>query len=70
MTLVSYGQLLATLSTAGSQYAATICGSHSLTETVLVVATAIVGLECSFHCFMSFYLFLTRLTGCKITDFF
>ena len=49
MTLVGYGQLLATFCAARSQYAATVSGSHSLTETVLVVATAIVGLERSFH---------------------
>ena len=37
-TFVCYGQFLATFSTAGSQYAATIGGSHSLTETVFVAS--------------------------------
>jgi len=56
--LVSYGQLLAALSAARSQYSATVGGSHSLTETVLVVATAIVGLECSLHLILyRFYYF-------------
>ena len=52
MTLVSYGQFLAALCTARSQYATTVGGSHSLTETMLVIPSAIVGLECSFHCFI------------------
>ena len=50
--LITNGQLLATLSAARSQNAATIGSSHSLTETVLVVAATVVGLECSFHNFM------------------
>jgi len=51
VTLVGNGQLLAAFGAAGSQYTATIGGSHSLTETMLVVPSAVVGLECSFHIF-------------------
>ncbi len=58
MTLVGYGQLLATLGTARGQYSATVGGGHSLTEAMLVVPSAVVGLECSFHRFISFLLFL------------
>lgn len=32
-----------------SQHATTILGGHSLAETVLVHAAAVVGLKCSFH---------------------
>jgi hypothetical protein len=47
--LVADGQLLATLGTTGGQHTTAVGGSHSLTEAMLVVATAIVGLERSFH---------------------
>lgn len=70
VTLVAYGKFLAALSTTRSQYAATVGGGHSLTETMLVVPSAVVGLECSFHCLMSFLLFLITVSGCKIKDFF
>jgi hypothetical protein len=59
--LVRNRQLLTTLSAARSQNAATILGSHSLTEAVLVDATAIVRLKCSFHCFLLIYLLLFSL---------
>lgn len=49
MTLVGYGELLAAFGAAGSENATTVCGSHALTETMLVVPFAIVRLECSFH---------------------
>ena len=55
MVLVRDGELLAALGTARSQYAATVLGSHALTETMLVHAAAIVRLECSFHCFLLLY---------------
>ena len=54
VVLVRYGQLLAALCTAGCQYTATVGGGHSLTETMLVVPSAVVGLECSFHCYVVF----------------
>lgn len=46
---VGYSELLAALCAAGCENATTISGLHALTETVLVVALAVVGLECSFH---------------------
>ena len=49
VNFVRYSQLLATFGAAACQYSATVLGSHSLTETVLVVAATVVGLECSFH---------------------
>jgi len=49
VTLVGYGELLAAFGAAGSENATTVCGSHALTETMLVVPFAIVRLECSFH---------------------
>ena len=55
VVLVRYCQFLAAMSAARCQYATTILGSHSLTEAVLVHATAIVGLERSFHFALSFY---------------
>ena len=54
--LVAYGELLATACTACSQYAATVLCCHALTETMLVYATTIVWLKCSFH-FVLRYLF-------------
>ena len=52
MCLVRYGQFLATLCAARSQYAATILRGHSRSETVLIVAATVVGLKCSFHIFV------------------
>ena len=48
--LVRYGQLLAALSAARSQYATAILRCHALAEAMLVHAAAIVRLKCSFHC--------------------
>lgn len=71
MLLIRYGQLLATLSAAACQYATTIGSSHSLTETVLVSAAAVRGLECSFHSYVLFLsVFTPWVSGCKITYFF
>ena len=50
VTLGRYGQLLAALCAARSQYATTILRCHALAETMLVDAATIVRLECSFHC--------------------
>ena len=61
-------QFLTALCTTGSQYATTISGSHSLTETVLVLSLSQRRLECSFHCFVLFYfvlLFLFRRLACS-----
>lgn len=49
MVLVRNSELLTAVSTTGSQHAATILGSHSLAETMLVHATTVVRLKCSFH---------------------
>ncbi len=69
--LVGNGQLLATFSTAGCQYTAAVLGSHALAEAMLVHATTIVRLECSFHCFYLFLLLLFFVcivySGCKST---
>jgi len=48
--LVADGELLAALSAARCQHAATILGGHALAEAMLVHAAAIVWLKCSFHC--------------------
>lgn len=55
MILVRNSELLTTLGATGGQDATTILRGHSLTEAVLVHATAIVGLERSFHFALSFY---------------
>lgn len=58
---VRNGKLLAALCATGSENATTICGLHALTETVLVVALAVVRLECSFH----FYIDIILLYSAK-----
>ena len=47
--LVRYGQLLAALGTTRCQHAASVLRGHALAEAMLVHATAIVRLKCSFH---------------------
>ena len=70
--LVRYSQLLAALGATRSQHAATVLGGHTLAETMLVHAAAIVRLKCSFHCNDSLFIstnFLKSLDlGCKITN--
>ena len=65
VTLIRNCQLFATVLTTVSQNATTILGCHSLTETVLVHTTAIVGLKCSFHCslFLFILLIFTQVRG-------
>ena len=65
MLLVRNGQLLATLGATSCQYATTVGGGHSLTETVLVVTATVVGLECSFHFYFAFLLLIHTNSGCK-----
>ena len=48
-TFVSNSQFLAAFSTTSSQYAATVCSSHSLEETMFVTTLALRWLECTFH---------------------
>ena len=78
MTLIANGELLTTLCAARSQNAAAVLGGHTLAETMLVHATAIVWLKCSFHCNESLFI-STNLrdyptgisnSGCKITQIF
>ena len=49
MVLVRNSEFLTAVCTAGSKYATTILGLHTLTETMLVHAATIVWLKCSFH---------------------
>ena len=70
VALVRYSQLLAAMSAARSQHATTILCCHTLAETMLVYAAAIVRLKCSFHCLIFIYLLLFTLLGCKITHYF
>ena len=66
MVLVRDGQFLAAMSTTGSQHATAILCGHSLAEAVLVDATAVVRLKCSFHLslLLIYYLFLLFLSLC------
>ena len=59
-SFVSYGQFLATFSAACCQYTTTVCGCHSLQETVFVTTLALGRLECTFHCLIVFSNFLIR----------
>ena len=63
MVLVRNGELLAALGTARSQHAAAVLRGHALAETMLVHAAAIVGLKCSFHCFI---LCLVKFRAAKV----
>ena len=67
-------QLCATLCATCCQYATAVLCGHSLTETMLVLSLSVRGLECSFHCLIFLYVFLSKSTlrhsACKITLFF
>ena len=63
MVLVRYCQLLAAMSAARSQHAATILCSHALAEAMLVYAATIVRLKCSFHCLILIYLLYVHTFG-------
>ena len=52
---IRYGELLAAFGTTRSQNATAVCSGHTLTETMLVVSLAIVGLERSFHFLYRYY---------------
>ena len=58
IVFVRNGEFLSALSATCSQYSATIGGSHSLTETVLVFSLSVRGLERSFHCIYLFYVII------------
>lgn len=66
VVLVRDGQFLAAMSATGSQHATPILCGHSLAETVLVDATAVVRLKCSFHLYLLliYYLFLLFSSLC------
>ena len=70
VVLIRNGELLAAMSTTRSEYATTILGLHTLTETVLVNATAIVWLECSFHFIILFLLFFPQFGMQKYINIF
>ena len=70
MSLVRNGQFLAAFGTTRSQYTTAIGCGHSLTEAVLVVATAVVGLKCSFHIFFALFVVHFCISECKIRHFF
>ena len=63
VVLVRYCQLLAAMSAARSQHAATILCSHALAEAMLVYAATIVRLKCSFHCLILIYLLYVHTFG-------
>ena len=67
VVLVRDGQFLAAMSTTGSQHATAILCGHSLAEAVLVDATAVVRLKCSFHYFITIFIVVFFTLGCKST---
>lgn len=75
VVLIRDGQLLAAMLTTAGEHATAVLRCHTLTETVLVHAAAVVGLKCSFHCcsFILIYCIIAFIgdknpvTGCKIT---
>ena len=54
--MVGNGEGGAAFGAATGEYLAAVFGGHSFAESVLVDATAIRGLKCSFHCCMLLYL--------------
>lgn len=66
VVLVRNSKLLTTLGTAGGKHTTTILGCHSLTETVLVHSSSVVGLKCSFHLFYRFIVIIFSLWAAKV----
>lgn len=70
MVLRANSKLLATMCATRSKYATTVLSCHASTETMLVHATAVVWLKCSFHCccilFVIFDSYLTEKHFCAI----
>ena len=66
VSFVRNSKFFTTLSTTRCENATTILSLHTLTESVLVNATAIVWLKCSFH-ILSNYLLIFNNSGCKST---
>jgi hypothetical protein len=54
-------KLGATLLATCREYAAAVLGLHTQTETVLVDALTVVGLECTFHCSLLFLVIMIFL---------
>ena len=70
MPFVRNGQFLTTFCSAWCQYASTIGGRHSLTETVLVAAATVVGLKRSFHNVIELFIVcLLLIRGAKLATF-
>ena len=69
VVLVGDGQLFAAFGAAGCQYAATVSGGHSFTETVLVSSLSVRGLECSFHRCIFFMLLFFQFRAAKVGSF-
>lgn len=63
-------QFCTTFRTTGGQYAATIGGSHSFTESVFVFSLSLRRLECSFHRCIFLLFFSQKIWDCKSRYFF
>lgn len=70
VVFVRNSQFLSAFSTTCCQYSATVCCSHSLTETVFVLSLSVRGLKCSFHYCILFYVIILTNSGCKNRYFF
>ena len=68
--LVRNSELLTAMSTTRSKYATTILGLHTLAETMLVNATTVVWLECSFHCFILVFIDFSTIRDAKVHNLF
>ena len=68
--LVGNGELLATFGAAHGKHAATVLGGHALAEAVLIVALSVVGLECSFHLSLYFFIRFSPLRAAKVVIIF
>ena len=66
VVLVADSELLAAMCAAVCQYATTILCWHTLTETMLVHATAIVWLKCSFHFVLRYLVFIYCCWAIKV----
>ena len=70
VVFVRNGQLLASFSTTRSQNSTTVCGRHSLTESVFVSSLSVRGLVGSFHFFDIFYVIIPSVWAAKVVTFF
>ena len=65
---VRNGEFFSPFCTTSGQHSATISGGHSFSETMLVFASSVRRLECSFHLILAFV--SLKFWGCKNTTFF